>query len=314
MLLDRGFGVRLLIRKAQKGLLPSAEFVYGDLSDPESLKRAVKGVQGVIHCAAKCGVWGSLSGYIETNTMGTANLIKAASREGLGYFIYTSTYSVVHSSSTLEGVTEVKPYSVDPMAPYAYSKMLAERLVLMANSKGFRTVALRPHLIWGPGDPHLLPRLAARARAKRLFLFSGGPTLIDTIYIDNAAQAHLDALDKLTHGSEVDGQAFFIGQGQPMDLNTLVASLLKAVNAPPIRAKLPVGLGKLLARVNEWLWNTFDLKGEPPLTSFTVTHLSTSHWPDITKARKLLGYEPKVSIGEGLVKLAEAARSGYLQP
>jgi nucleoside-diphosphate-sugar epimerase len=183
----------------------------------------------------------------------------------------------------------------------------------MANSPNFKTVVLRPHLIWGPGDPHLIPRLAQRARKNRLFLFSGGPYLIDTTYIDNAAQAHLMALSKLIEGAPIDGQAFFIGQGKPQNLNELVESLLKAVNAPPAKAYLPVGLGKAFARSAEWLWSTFGLGGEPPLTSFTVTQLSTSHWPDISKAKKLLGYTPKVSIEEGLIFLAEAANKGYLQ-
>jgi nucleoside-diphosphate-sugar epimerase len=317
LLLAEGFDVRLLSRKPKAGTAGTpagAETVIGDLSDVESLARAVNDVQAVVHCAAKCGVWGPLSDYVETNAIGTANLLEMARRAGVSYFVYTSTLSVVYGQSSLEGVTEDRPYSANPMEPYAYSKTLAEREVLLANGPDLKTVALRPHLIWGPWDQNLLPRLVERARRKRLFFLSGGPYFVDAVYVDNIAQAHLIALSKLIAGDPVGGHSFFIGQDNPQNLTQFVSRLLEAVKAPPIRALLPVRVGRAVASVSEWLWNSFSLGGEPPLTSFTVHQISTSHWPNIVKAKKLLGYAPKVSVEEGLARLAEAAREGYLQP
>jgi nucleoside-diphosphate-sugar epimerase len=314
MLLVEGHEVRLLLRRPKEGLSPGFETALGHLGDPDSLSRAAEGVRAVVHCAALSGVWGPLSHYIENNAMGTARLIKAARQAGARYFVHTSTFSVVYSRGPQEGVDESRPYMADTAAPYAYSKMLAERETLLANGPGFNTVSIRPHLIWGPGDRHILPRLVDRARRGRLFLFSGGPYLVEATYIDNAARAHLTALFKLAEGAPVDGQAFFIGQGRPQDLNSLVASLLKAVKAPPVRAVLPPRLGRVAARTAEWIWGSLGLGGEPPLTSFALNHLIASHWPDISKARRLLGYAPEVTVEEGLERLARAADSGYLQP
>jgi nucleoside-diphosphate-sugar epimerase len=316
-LLATGHDVRLLLRKPLKGpsgALGEAGTAIGDLGDVESLRKAVKGTQAVMHCAARCGVWGPLPDYIETNVMGTSRLLEAARQEGLSYFVHASSFSVVHGKFSLEGVTESRPYSSDPTAPYAYSKTLSEREVLLANGPGFKTVALRPHLIWGPGDRHLLPRLVGLARKKRLFLFSGGPYRVDSLYIDNAAKAFHLALSKLIEGSPIGGQAYFIGQGEPEEIGVLVGKLLVAVGAPPVRWNMPVEVGSVVARVSEWLWDSFGLGGEPPLTKFTLSQLSTSHWPDISKARRELGYSPKVSVEEGLARLAEAVKAGYLKP
>ncbi|MDR2301217.1 MAG: NAD-dependent epimerase/dehydratase family protein, partial [Deltaproteobacteria bacterium] len=196
-LLAEGFDVRLLLRPGKSSPLNKAEVAHGDLSDLGSLIKAARGAQAVIHCAAKCGVWGPLSDYVEVNSMGTAKLLEAARREKVSYFVHTSTLSVIYDKRSLEGVTEDRPYAATPQAPYAYSKSLAEREVLLANSPGFGTLVLRPHLIWGPGDLQLLPRLAQRARNGRLFMVSGGPYLVDAVFIDNIAKAHQLALSKL---------------------------------------------------------------------------------------------------------------------
>ncbi|MDR2387790.1 MAG: NAD-dependent epimerase/dehydratase family protein [Deltaproteobacteria bacterium] len=312
-LLADGFDLRLLLRPGKPSPLAKAELAYGDLSDLGSLVKAVRGVQAIIHCAAKCGVWGPLSDYLEVNSVGTSKLLEAARRENVSYFVYTSTLSVIYNKFPLEGVTEDRPYAATPKAPYAYSKSLAEREVLLANAPGFNSLVLRPHLIWGPGDLHLLPRLAQRARNGRLFLVSGGPYFIDAVYIDNIVRAHQLALSKLISGAPVDGQAFFVGQDSPQNLILLVNRLLAAVSAPPIRALVPKVLAQTIALASEWLWNTFGIGGEPPLTSFTVDQISTSHWPKIDKAKKLLGYVPKISVEEGLARLAEAHQRGYLR-
>ncbi|MDR2442296.1 MAG: NAD-dependent epimerase/dehydratase family protein [Deltaproteobacteria bacterium] len=306
LLTSKGYRVRQLRRRPAPVAVPASnEVVLGDLNDPSSLSSALAGVEAVIHCAGISGMWGDLNSFIETNAMGTSRLLESARRAKVKYFIYTSTPSVVHSGGSLEGVDESAPYSFDITQPYAYSKMLAERLVLEANNPDFKTLAIRPHLIWGPGDPHLLPRLAQRAVRGRLFLFSGGPFLVDATYIDNAALAHYLALEKLMNGAKVDGEAFFIAQGSPVDLNMLINQLLVAISVPRTRRRIPRSLGLKAAKLIEWFWRFFKIPGEPPVTVFTARQMSSSHWYDLTKAKRLLGYEAKVSIDEGLMRVAK---------
>jgi nucleoside-diphosphate-sugar epimerase len=307
-LMERGHEVRLLLRKPlAREWMSDAEVVLGDLGDLPSLRKAVSGVEGVVHCAAKSGIWGPLAEYLENNTMGTNRLLEAARQGGVGRFVYTSSYSVIHSSESLAGIDETRPYTLDPSAPYPYSKMLAERLVLLANNPSFKTVALRPHLVWGPWDPHILPRLVERSRKGRLILFSGGPYMIDATYIDNVALAHRLALEKLDEGAPVDGEVFFIGQDQPQDLNEFINLLLASVNAPLARRTVPPGLGRAAARVLERVCQALGVRREPPSTIFAASQMSASHWSNLDKAKKLLGYEPVVSVAEGLRRLGEAA-------
>jgi nucleoside-diphosphate-sugar epimerase len=280
----------------------------GDLQDAPSLEAAARGVSAVIHCAGLSGMWGPLSDYVETNLMGTARVLAAARRQKVGLFIYTSSPSVVHSGASLNAIDESAPYSLDISQPYAYSKMLAERLVLSENRPGMKSLALRPHLIWGPGDPHILPRLVERAKAGRLFLFSGEPK-VDSTFIDNAALAHVLALEKLEAGAPVDGQAYFIAQDEPMELSVLVNRLLKAAGAPMVKGRLSPRIGLWGARALELIWRLANKSTDPPLTVFTVRQMSTSHFFNLSKAKSLLGYAPAVTTAQGLAKLAESLAS-----
>jgi nucleoside-diphosphate-sugar epimerase len=296
-------------------LAAGLEEVRGSLEDFESLVAAVKGCQAVINCAAKSGVWGPLAEYIENNTMGPARLLEAARREKVSYFVHTSSPSVIHSGGNLEGVDESVGYSLDVSQPYAYSKMLAERLILGASSGSIKTVALRPHLIWGAEDPHLLPRLAEKAKKGRLYLFSGGPYRVDATYIDNAAEAHLLALEKLSSGVPVSGQAFFIAQDEPMDINDLVNKLLIASRLNPTNRRISKGFGLALAAIIEKSWRLFGLTSEPPITVFAAKQMSTSHWFNLNKAKTLLGYRPLISFERGLeILAAQVAQKGLKSP
>jgi nucleoside-diphosphate-sugar epimerase len=312
MLLEEGREVRALHRRkpAAAAASPRLEAVEGQLGDLPSLRAAVRGVQAVVHCAAKNDLGGSLSFFLEHNLLGTAHLLEAARAEGVRFFVLASSASVVFSPGDLRGVDETAPYMNDPTKPYAYSKTMAERLTLAANGPAFKTLALRPHLIWGPGDRHLLPRLLTRARRGRLRLFSGGPYLVDATYIDNAARAFELALSKLAAGAPVDGQAFFIAQGEPQDINLLVNRLLAAVGAPPAKAGMPKALGRAAAAGVERLWKTLRRQSEPPVTLFAAQQLSSSHWFNLDKAKTMLGYRPEVSVAEGLRRLAAWRGSG----
>ncbi|MDR2724759.1 MAG: NAD-dependent epimerase/dehydratase family protein [Candidatus Adiutrix sp.] len=305
MLRERGHEVRVLVRRPAPELSGLAEIREADLSaGPEVLARAAAGCGGVIHCAARSGVWGKLPDFIQANFLTTLNLLTAVRVSGLGWFVHTSSPSVVHTGRPLDGVDESAPYlSAGP--GYPYSKMLAERLVL---GSGLPAVALRPHLIWGPGDPHFLPRLVARARSGRLFLLES-KALLDATYIDNAAWAHVLAAEKLASGAPISGRAYFIAQGEPLTAAGMIEKLLAAVSPPggPLlkaAGTLPAGLGLAAAAGLEKIWSLFGLPGEPPLTRFVAEELTLPHWFDLSRARQDLGYQPLVSLAEGLRILA----------
>ncbi|MDR1394580.1 MAG: NAD-dependent epimerase/dehydratase family protein [Deltaproteobacteria bacterium] len=306
LLLQRSYRVRVLVRSDCPRLAAlGAEVFQGDLADVSSLDRACDGAEAVIHCAARSGVWGPLAEYVENNTMGTARMLESARQQKAGYFIYTSSPSVVHGGDDLKGIDESAPYTDDTAQPYAYSKMLAERLVLRASHPAFKTLAIRPHLLWGPGDPHLLPRMIERARSGKLRLFTGGPYMVDATYIDNGAEAHILALERLAAGDPVGGLSFFIGQDQPLDLTELVNLLIQTAGLGPVKPSVNKNLGRHLGSILETAYRLLGRKKEPPLTLFTARQLSSSHWYCLDRAKTLLGYRPKVSLDEGLRRLAE---------
>jgi nucleoside-diphosphate-sugar epimerase len=319
MLAERGHEVRALVRRPAPGL--AADVRVLDLaSGPEALARAAAGCQGVIHCAARSGVWGSLADFIQANFLTTLNLLAAARLSGLSWFVHTSSPSVVHTGRPLEGVDEGAPY-LESGPGYPYSKMLAERLVLAGGAGGagaLPAVALRPHLIWGPGDPHFLPRLLARARAGRLFL-PRAQALVDATYIDNAAWAHVLAAEKLAAGAPLGGRAYFIAQGEPLTARAMIEKLLAAASPPggpalKVAGTLPARPALAGAAALEKIWRLLRLPGEPPLTRFVVEELTLPHWFDLGRARRDLGYRPLVSLAEGLERLKRFNKAGGTGP
>ena len=278
----------------------------GDLADAEAVAAAVRGHDAVFHNAAKAGTWGSHESYRLANVVGTANVIAACRAHGVGRLVYTSTPSVTHRAThpVAGGTADAVPYGDRLKAPYAVTKLVAEKAVLAANGAELATVALRPRLIWGPGDRLLLPKLAARARAGRLRLVGDGGNLVDTTYIDNAAQAHFDAFDHLSPGAACAGRAYFISNGEPMPMRGILNALLAAVGAPPVTKSLPFPVARAIGAACEAAWTVLPLAGEPPLTRFLAEQLATTHWYDMAPARRDFGYVPRVSIEEGLRRLA----------
>ena len=281
------------------------EQIEGDVSDFDPMVRATRGRDAVIHTAAKAGAWGRLEDYYAINVRGTDNVVAACGANGVAKLVHTSSPSVVFRGRDLDGPDESAPYADHYRAHYPATKKLAEQHALAANSPELAVVALRPHLIWGPGDHHLLPRLAARARAGRLRFIGAPGKRIDVTYIDNAAQAHLDALDRLAPGSPIAGRAYFISDGEPVETEVIVNGMLRAVGVAPETRRIPVPLAWAVATVLEGVWTLLGRDSEPPLTRFMVEHLSTSHWFDISAARRDLGYAPRVTINDGLARLAE---------
>ncbi|AWM41478.1 3 beta-hydroxysteroid dehydrogenase/Delta 5--_4-isomerase [Gemmata obscuriglobus] len=309
LLRQRGDSVRSFTRSAYPWLDElGVEQSLGNLSDLESVERAVSGCDVVFHVAAKAGVWGRYSAYYSTNVVGTQNVIAACKTHGVRRLVYTSTPSVVHAGGDNEGANESLPYPKHFDAAYPETKAKAEKAVLAANGSDLATVSLRPHLIFGPGDPHLIPRIIDSARAGKLKRIGNRPAKVDVTYIDNAAQSQLDAADRLDIGTAPAGKAYFISNGEPVELWPFVDRILAEAGLPPVTARVSAWKARLAGRVLESVYWLFRLPGEPPMTRFVANQMSTSHWYDISAARRDLGYEPKVSVEEGLRRLGERLR------
>jgi nucleoside-diphosphate-sugar epimerase len=280
--------------------------VQGDLGDADAVQRAAAECDIIFHVAAKPGIWGLYQEYYRTNVVGTEYVIKACRACGIARLVFTSTPSVVFDGKDQEGIDESVPYPQHYHAYYPQTKALAERLVLQANDGNFATVALRPHLIWGPGDNHLVPRILARARAGMLRRIGRRDNRVDCTYIDNAADAHVLAADRLAPGSAIAGKAYFISQGDPWPLWDLVNAILKAADMPPVIRTVPPSVAYAAGWAFEMTYRLLGLTGEPRMTRFLARELSTAHWFNIDAARRDLGYAPSVSIEEGLRRLRES--------
>jgi 2-alkyl-3-oxoalkanoate reductase len=273
--------------------------VQGDMAVLDNVLTASRGCDAIIHTAALAGIWGRFDDFSRSNIGGTMTVLGACELNGIGRLVHTSTPSVVHSGHDIEGGNESLPYATHFKAHYPATKVVAEQRVLAANSAKLATVALRPHLIWGPGDRHLLPRILARAQSGQL-RFIGTPKKIDVVYVDNAAQAHLDALDRLAPGATCAGKAYFISQGEPIALDDMINRMLRACGQPPVTKRVPPAVAKLAGRFFETLYRATGRQDDPPMTSFLAEQLSTAHWFDISAAKRDLGYQPKISIAEGM--------------
>ena len=277
------------------------EHIRGDIADAGALERACRGVEVVYHTAAKPPPWGPLSDYRRTNVTGTAMVSAACRRAGVKRLVHTSTPSVLFSGRDLEGVDESTPYPPRWHSPYAATKAAAEQQVLQAAADGLPAIVLRPHEIWGPGDPHFVPRILARAH--RLRRIGDGNNLIDTTYIDNAAQAHLLAADRLGENPGLSGRVYFISQGEPVPAWEMIDAILKAAGRGPVKGRISHRSAWLAGWACELIYRGLRLAGEPPLTRFVADALARTHWFDIGAARRDLGYAPAVSTAEGLRRL-----------
>ena len=279
--------------------------VRGDLADRDAVVAAAQGCDAVFHNAAKAGAWGSHDSYHLANVVGTDNVLAACRTHGIDRLVYTSTPSVTHRAThpVAGGTADNVPYGEGFKAAYAATKTIAEKAVLAANDASLATVALRPRLIWGPGDNQLLPRLVERAKAGRLRFVGDGCNVIDTTYIDNAAQAHFDAFEHLGPGAACAGRAYFISNGEPKTVREVVNGLLRAAGAPLVAGSVPFGIAYAAGVACEALWTLLPLRGEPPMTRFLAEQLSTTHWYDMAPAGRDFGYRPRVSFHDGLTEL-----------
>jgi nucleoside-diphosphate-sugar epimerase len=301
----RGERVRALVRRHDAGLAAwDVECVVADIRDRQAVLQACQGVDTVFHTAAVAGIWGPLRHYYETNVLGTQHVLEACREAGVRRMVFTSSPSVTFAGHDQCGVDESAPYARRWLAHYPHTKALAEQLVLKANCPpALLTCALRPHLIWGPGDPHLIPRLLDRARRGRLWQVGDGNNRIDAVYRDNAAAAHLAAADALTPTSSACGRAYFITNDEPVLCWHWIGEILRRAGMPPVGRRIGLRPAYVMAAVCEGLWKCLRLPGEPPMTRFLAAQLGTSHYFDIQAARRDLGYRPQISMEEGMQRL-----------
>ena len=303
-LVDRGWSVRTLQRGQYQQLDElGVEQFRGDIADSAVVARAVEGCEIVFHVAAKVDPWGSYKPFHQTNVVGTENVLQATRRGGVPKLVFTSTPSVIHSGGDVAGVDEPEPYPEHFDAAYPQTKAMAEMAVLAANDDELSTVALRPRLIWGPEDTNLVPQLIARARSGQLRLVGDGSNLVDTVYIDNAVDAHLLAAERLAPGAPCAGRPYFISNGEPRPMKEIINGILAAAGLPPVERSVPIKAAVAAGAVFENLYKVFPTKGGPRMTRFVARNFATAHWFDISAARRDLGYEPRISIDEGLVRL-----------
>ena len=303
-LVDEGGAVRTLQRSSYPQLDElGVEQIRGDVADPDVVDRAVAGTGIVYHVAAKVDPWGAFEPFHRTNVVGTDNVIAAVRRHGVPQLVFTSTPSVVHRPGGLAGVDESEPYPEHFDAAYPQTKAMAEMAVLAADDETLSTVALRPRLIWGPRDTNLVPQLVERARSGRLRFVDGGANLVDTTYIDNVVDAHMLAADRLAPGAPCSGRAYFISNGDPWPLKKIINGILEAAGLPPENRSVPLRLALAAGAVFEAVHRFRPFENGPPMTRFIARNLATANWFDISAARRDIGYEPKVSITEGLERL-----------
>ena len=301
----RGEKVRVLCRGKYPRLDElNVECVKGDVRDLATVSRACAGIDVVHHVAAVSGIWGPWRHYHATNTQGTENVIAACRANEVRRLVYTSSPSVIYDGHNHRNANESLGYPQRYLCHYPHSKALAERAVLAANGiAGLATCALRPHLIWGPRDNHLIPRIIARARVGRLRRVGDGGNLISMCYVENAAHAHLLAAERLVPGSPVAGQAYFINEPEPVNLWSWIDQLLDLAGLPRVQKSLSLRAAYNVGAILEGLYTLLPLPGEPPMTRFLAQQLSGSHYYDIAKAVRDFGYQPLVAVPEGLRRL-----------
>jgi nucleoside-diphosphate-sugar epimerase len=301
-LVERGDIVSSFSRRFYPELASAGvEQIQGDISDKIAVEAGCRDMDLIFHVAAKPGIWGDYDTYFQTNVVGTQNVVAGCIAHRVSRLVYTSSPSVVFDGTDMEGVDESIPYPEHFHAHYPKTKAIAEQHIVQAASRHLMTITLRPHLIWGPQDNHLVPRIIKKG--KRLAKIGNGKNLVDTIYIDNAADAHILAADALEKNPELSGRIYFISQGDPVPLWEMVNNILKAAGLPPVRRSMSRRTAWVAGALLEFLYTALKIKEEPKMTRFLADELATAHWFDISAARKDLGYRPRVSTQEGLRRL-----------
>lgn len=302
-LLERGDMVTVFARGNYPELQEiGATLVRGDLQDAGAVTQACAGMDVVFHAAAKPGIWGAWESFYAPNVIGTQHVLNACQVQRVPKFVFTSSPSVIFDNKPQEGCDESVPYPAAYENFYSHTKALAEQMIVQANSEELLTVTLRPHLIWGPRDAHLLPRLIDRARSGKLVQVGDGANKVDITYVEDAARAHLLAADALQPDSPVAGSIYFISQDAPVNLWDWIHHLLNRLGIPRIKHRISLPAARAIGAAMEWTYRTFHLSGEPKMTRFLASELAMSHYYDISRAKRDFGYQPQFSMEAALEK------------
>ena len=286
-----------------------AETIRGDIQDAAAVAAACQNMDAVIHAAAIAGIWGPWQEFHGINTIGTRNVIAGCHAAGVSKLVYCSSPSVTFDGEDQAGVDESAPYASRWLCHYPHTKALGEQEILAANGhQGLATCALRPHLIWGPRDAHLIPRLIERARNNQLRMVGNGDNLVDITYVENAAAAHIQAVDALSLDSAVSGKAYFISQGEPVNLWDWINDVLGLAKLPPVTKRISRSAAWNAGAMLELAHRLFRINREPRMTRFLAAQLATSHYFDIGAAQQDFGYQPTISTQEAMSRLAETVR------
>lgn len=299
-LIQRGDEAVCIQRRPVENLDCQQELV--DIRDADALRRATAGCDAVIHGAARVGIMGSSEDFRSVNVDGTNNVITAAQHNNISRMVFVSTPSVSHTGTSLVGALADPAVIGRSHSHYAETKARAEQLVLAANCSSLSTVALRPHLVWGPGDTQLVGRIIERASQGKLVMVGSGNALVDSTYIDNAADAHIAALDALHLSAPCAGKAYVIANGEPRTVNELMRGMCDAAGIAFAPKHVPLAIATRLGTAIERVWPLIR-KSEPPLTRFVAEQLGTAHWFDPRPAQMDLAWSPSVTIDEGFQRL-----------
>ncbi|MDF1516261.1 MAG: NAD-dependent epimerase/dehydratase family protein [Anaerolineae bacterium] len=302
-LMQRGDQVTVFARGDYPELIDAgAHLVHGDICDLPAISDACRDSDVVIHTAAKAGLWGAWDDFYAVNVKGTENVIQACRENHIQRLVYTSSPSVIFDGSDQCGVDESIPYPNRYENPYPYTKALGEQRILQANDANLHTISLRPHLIFGPRDNHLLPNLLARAREGKVPQIGDGTNRVDLTFIDDAARAHVLAADALQAGAACAGKAYFISQDEPVVLWPWINELLEELDIPPVRMHLPLWLARSAGALLVAIHRVFCLKAEPRITPFLASELAQNHFYNISAAKRDLGYSPAHSMVEATAR------------
>jgi len=310
-LLEAGHEVRGFSRGIYSDLEAyGIDWIHGDLREPEHVDEACRGMEAVIHTAAVPGIWGSWKHYHSINTVGSQNVLQAIRAHNIPYLVYTSSPSVTFGGEDQSGIPEDVPYPDQWLCHYPHTKALAEQEILAAHTQGeLATCALRPHLIWGEDDPHLIPRLIERGKTGKLRIVGDGENLIDMVHVKNAAHAHLCALNALQHSTNAGGRAYWISQQTPVNCWQWINEILEYAGVPPVTKQISFKTAYRAGAILEALFSILRIKSEPRMTRFLALQLSRDHYFDNTGAQNLLGYRPLLTTPDAMAQLKAALNS-----
>lgn len=307
-LVARGDQVRSLSRKTYPALdALGVEQTAGDIQDGNIVDSACTNIDVVFHTAAIAGIWGDPKTFFGINLHGTQNIVSACRKHNVQKLVFSSSPSVIFDATDQNGLDESAPYPDKWLCSYPESKAAAEKLVLDANdNEHLLTCALRPHLIWGPRDQHLIPRLIDRAQSGKLRIVGDGQNLVDNVYVENAAAAHLQAANALSPNAAICGEAYFISQGQPVKCWQWINEILVDAGLAPVKKKLSFSAAWTIGSIMEWGYRLMGWQDEPRMTRFLAAQLAKNHYYEIEKAKRDFGYAPTISHEEGMKRLKES--------